>query len=42
MPAGHLTLGWGRDYRDVVPVRGVVFGPPAGQELTVSVDVAPL
>jgi transglutaminase-like putative cysteine protease len=37
-----VTVGWGRDYTDVVPVRGVVFGPPAGQELTVSVDVAPL
>ncbi len=41
-PRHHVTIGWGRDYTDVVPVRGVVFGPPAGQELTVSVDVAPL
>jgi transglutaminase-like putative cysteine protease len=41
-PDRHVTLGWGRDYTDVVPVRGVVFGPPADQELTVSVDVAPL
>jgi transglutaminase-like putative cysteine protease len=41
-PEHHVTIGWGRDYTDVVPVRGVVFGPPAGQELTVSVDVAPM
>lgn len=40
-PDRHVTLGWGRDYTDVVPVRGVVFGPPAEQQLTVSVDVAP-
>jgi transglutaminase-like putative cysteine protease len=40
-PDRHVTVGWGRDYTDVVPVRGVVFGPPAAQELTVSVDVAP-
>jgi transglutaminase-like putative cysteine protease len=41
-PDRHITIGWGRDYTDVVPVRGVVFGPPSGQELTVSVDVAPV
>jgi hypothetical protein len=26
----------------VAPVRGVVFGPPAEQKLSVSVDVTPL
>ena len=41
-PDRHVTVGWGRDYTDVVPVRGVVFGPPADQQLTVSVDVAPV
>ena len=41
-PDRHVTVGWGRDYTDVVPVRGVVFGPPATQQLTVSVDVAPI
>lgn len=41
-PDRHVTVGWGRDYTDVVPVRGVVFGPPADQTLTVSVDVAPV
>jgi hypothetical protein len=36
-------VGWGRDqtYTDVIPVRGVVFGPPAEQQLTVSVDGEP-
>lgn len=38
----HVTVGWGRDYGDVPPVRGVVIGPSATQSLDVSVDVAPL
>src|SRR5262245_6517145 len=34
----HITLAWGRDYRDVSPIRGVIQG--GGQhELTVAVDV---
>lgn len=41
-PDRHVTVGWGRDYTDVIPVRGVVFGPPAEQRLTVSVDVEPV
>lgn len=39
-PLQHITVGWGRDYRDVAPVHGVVIGPEAGQQLTVSVDVS--
>jgi transglutaminase-like putative cysteine protease len=40
LPSGrHVTVGWGRDYTDVAPSRGVVFGPPTTQELAVSVDV---
>jgi len=35
----HVTVAWGRDYRDVPPVRGVVIGPPAVQTLAVSVDM---
>lgn len=35
----HVTVAWGRDYGDVAPVRGVVIGPPATQQLTVAVDV---
>ncbi len=26
-PSRHVTIGWGRDYADVAPVRGVVVGP---------------
>ena len=37
----HITLGWGRDYNDVSPIRGVIQG--GGQhELTVAVDVTPV
>lgn len=34
----HITIGWGRDYADIAPLKGVVLssGP---HELTVSVDV---
>jgi transglutaminase-like putative cysteine protease len=38
-PRCHVTIGWGRDYADVAPVRGVVFGTPASQELSVAVEV---
>ena len=38
-PQRHITVAWGRDYADVAPVRGVVFGPATTQELAVSVDV---
>lgn len=41
-PRSHVTIGWGRDYADVAPVRGVVFGAPAAQELTVAVEVSRL
>jgi transglutaminase-like putative cysteine protease len=38
----HITVGWGRDYADVTPVRGVVIGPASYQSMEVSVDVAPV
>jgi transglutaminase-like putative cysteine protease len=38
-PMNHVTVGWGRDYSDVAPVRGVVIGPHGSQTLSVSVDV---
>jgi transglutaminase-like putative cysteine protease len=38
----HITLGWGRDYRDVAPLVGVLYGSGAGQELDVGVDVIPM
>ena len=37
----HVTTAWGRDYRDVVPVRGVIAGGGA-QRVRVEVDVRPL
>jgi transglutaminase-like putative cysteine protease len=37
----HITLGWGRDFSDVTPMRGIVLG--GGQQvLGVSVTVTPL
>jgi transglutaminase-like putative cysteine protease len=39
-PGRHVTIGWGRDYADVAPVRGVVIGPASNQSLSVSVDVS--
>jgi len=38
-PGRHITVGWGRDYADVAPLRGVVIGPSSLQTLFVSVDV---
>lgn len=37
----HLTIGWGRDYGDVCPIRGVLMGGQ-DQRLEVSVDVVAL
>ena len=38
MPAEqHITVAWGRDYADVTPLKGVVFGSGT-HELSVSVD----
>ncbi|MCB0966796.1 MAG: transglutaminase family protein [Ilumatobacter sp.] len=40
LPANdHVTVAWGRDYADVMPVRGVMIGPAAAQALDVAVDV---
>ncbi len=38
-PQRHVTVAWGRDYGDVSPVRGIVYGPATSQELDVGVDV---
>ncbi len=38
----HVTVGWGRDYDDVKPVRGVMIGPATSQQLDVAVDVTRL
>lgn len=38
-PTGrHITIAWGRDFADVTPLKGVLFGS-GEHELTVSVDV---
>jgi transglutaminase-like putative cysteine protease len=37
----HIVLGWGRDYSDVSPTRGFIFGG-GEQTLEVAVDVVPL
>lgn len=34
----HITIGWGRDYRDIVPLKGVIFSS-GSHELSVEVDV---
>ncbi|MGV8897967.1 MAG: transglutaminase family protein [Burkholderiaceae bacterium] len=37
----HITLGWGRDFSDVTPMRGIVLGG-GKQKLVVEVTVTPL
>jgi len=37
----YVILGWGRDYSDVPPLRGVIFTEGSGSRLSVSVDLAP-
>ena len=36
----HVTLGWGRDFADVTPMRGVILGGGT-QTLSVRVTVSP-
>jgi transglutaminase-like putative cysteine protease len=35
----YVTTAWGRDYRDVAPLKGVIYTEGATSSLTVSVDV---
>lgn len=35
----HITTAWGRDYSDVTPLKGVIFGGGHSPQLVVSVDV---
>jgi transglutaminase-like putative cysteine protease len=37
----HVTLGWGRDYDDVIPLRGVLLGG-GEHELEIAVTVVPV
>jgi transglutaminase-like putative cysteine protease len=41
-PDRHVTIAWARDYSDIPPLRGVTFGPPSAQTLSVAVDVTRL
>jgi len=36
----HITVAWGRDYSDVTPLKGIIYGS-GSHTLTVSVDVQP-
>lgn len=38
----YIVTGWGRDFRDVSPLKGVIFGEGGGSSLKVGVDVIPL
>lgn len=35
----HIVTAWGRDYADVPPLRGVIFGGGEAHKMSVSVDV---
>ena len=37
----YVVLGWGRDYHDVPPLRGVIYTEGSGSRLTVQVDLVP-
>jgi transglutaminase-like putative cysteine protease len=37
----HITVGWGRDYSDVSPVRGIIMGS-GEHSMDVAVDVIPM
>lgn len=38
----YVTLGWGRDYGDVSPLRGIVLTEGSGSSLDVAVDLLPI
>jgi len=38
----YTTVGWGRDYADVPPLRGVIYTEAKDSTIDVSVDVAPI
>ena len=38
----YVTVGWGRDYADVPPLRGVIYTEADASTIKVSVDVEPL
>ncbi|MFM9034228.1 MAG: transglutaminase N-terminal domain-containing protein [Mycobacterium sp.] len=38
----YITVGWGRDYADVPPLRGIIYTESENSTIDVSVDVTPL
>lgn len=36
----HITTAWGRDYADITPLKGVIYGGGTAQKTRVAVDVA--
>jgi len=38
----YITVGWGRDYADLPPLRGIIYTDSEHSVIDVSVDVAPL
>lgn len=38
----HVILGWGRDHRDVTPLRGIAYSDGSGPAVAVDVDLHPL
>ncbi|ORA70803.1 hypothetical protein BST26_09840 [Mycolicibacterium insubricum] len=38
----YIVVGWGRDYADVPPLRGIIYTDSESSVIEVSVDVAPL
>ena len=37
----YIVVGWGRDYADVPPLRGIIYTESERSVIDVSVDVAP-
>ena len=40
--ARHITTAWGRDYGDVTPMKGIIFGGGTSHTASVAVDVEPV
>ncbi|WP_197381277.1 transglutaminase family protein [Mycolicibacterium mengxianglii] len=38
----YITVGWGRDYADVPPLRGIIYTDSESSVIDVAVDVAPI
>jgi transglutaminase-like putative cysteine protease len=38
----YITVGWGRDYADIPPLRGIIYTDSEHSAIDVSVDVVAL